>query len=194
MKTDDLYPGELGVRGSFPRTPLLGTSETRARVEAEQLRIIDLLCDHFGIEAGPAKWPALCLALCQRHVPAFQDPAKPARLKWTSTVGGMLVVEVERKLKQAAVDGGPSAKGAKWACAKLASEPRWLRFVEGWGEGAQIDPGEALRKAYQKHKREHWTGIVRSSYLYHVETESLDAWERVVDDQLENPGTFVLRG
>jgi hypothetical protein len=143
---------------------------------AEDIRKLDLLCQHFNIAAGEHSHTLLAIKLAELVVPAFQVKQKEGRRsKWGAYELSVLGVEVERLTdERLTIDG---------ACKVLSQREPWKSFLESWDEGRSYspDPAEALRSAYKVARKgdnnKRWLATAKEAYLYHLETGSLDVWD-----------------
>jgi hypothetical protein len=162
------------------RIPLLVDDAAQMEVirtwEKEDHEKLLLLCAELNIAEGPNRFYDLSLALARKYHRAFQESAPLG--KWTDIAGAYLVVEVER-LTQA--DDKPG-HGELWAAYQLIKRPEWRAFL-----GGSEDPGEALRRQYQKFKKHPLASVARDAFKHHEMESDLAGWELSLKDVLRNP-------
>lgn len=140
-----------------------------------------LLCRHYGIQASPFMFYELALALAREIYP---EPKKRGRKsKWTFLNKGVLVVEVERRMRQ-----DKPGYGVAWACSKLAKIEPWASFLEK-KEGVTLnpDPAEALRQIYFDFRGDDWAEISRKKFREYKREGAIAKWEEQVSDFVRNP-------
>lgn len=140
-----------------------------------------LLCRHYGIQASPFMFYELALALAREIYP---EPKKRGRKsKWTFLNKGVLVVEVERRMRQ-----DKPGYGVAWACSKLAKIEPWASFLEK-KEGVTLnpDPAEALRQIYFDFRGDDWAEISRKKFREYKREGAIAKWEEQVSDLVRNP-------
>ena len=140
-----------------------------------------LLCRHYGIQASPFMFYELALALAREIYP---EPKKRGRKsKWTLRNKGVLVVEVERRVRQ-----DKPEYGVAWACSQLAKIEPWASFLEK-KEGVTLnpDPAEALRQIYFDFRGDDWAEISRKKFREYKREGAIAKWEEQVSDFVRNP-------
>ena len=140
-----------------------------------------LLCRHYGIQASPFMFYELALALAREIYP---EPKKRGRKsKWTFLNKGVLVVEVERRMRQ-----DKPGYGVAWACSKLAKIEPWASFLEK-KEGVTLnpDPAEALRQIYFDFRGDYWAELSRKKFKEYEREGAIAKWEEQVSDFVRNP-------
>jgi hypothetical protein len=148
---------------------------------AEDYAKLLILCQHHGIEEGPARFFQLALALARELYPEAKRSGRKS--KWTALNQGALVVEIERRV----VPGAP-AHGVEWACRQLCQSEPWASFlaVKGSGGGAS-DPAEALRQVYYAFKKDKWAAVMLDAFRFNEAAGTLAQWDRLVADAVRNP-------
>lgn len=172
--------GPLQTKLKPRRIPLLVSEAEqidviRAWAKADHEKLL-LLCSQLDIAEGPNRFYDLSLALARKYHFAFQESAPLG--KWTDIAGAYLVVEVERLTN---ADDNPG-HGELWAAHQLIRRPEWRAFL-----GGKEDPGEALRRQYQKFKNKPLATVVRDAYKFHEMKADLVEWEFRLKDVLRNP-------
>jgi len=110
----------------------------------EEIKKLDLLCEHYGIAEGQSKYLDLSLALARELYPEGKPQKRPN--KWTNEIRAILAVQMERLIVK-----GKKNKQISWAANHLAKEEPWKSFIEKREEGgASPNPGEVLRTQYTK--------------------------------------------
>lgn len=140
-----------------------------------------LLCRHYGIQASPFMFYELALALAREIYP---EPKKRGRKsKWTLRNKGVLVVEVERRVRQ-----DKPEYGVAWACSQLAKIEPWASFLEK-KEGVTLnpDPAEALRQIYFDFRGDYWAELSRKKFKEYEREGAIAKWEEQVSDLVRNP-------
>lgn len=179
--------GPLKTKLKPRKIPLIASDEDRKNASLawamEDREKLLLLCAEIGIADGPNCFYELSLALAKKHYPAFQE-ATPLG-KWTSLTAGYLVVEVERLT----ADSKPG-HSELWACYQLIKRTEWRDFL-GLGDdpkkSERQDPGEALRRQYQKSKKDRWSEVMRDAFKFHESQETVPLWEVDMKEALRRP-------
>ena len=134
-----------------------------------------MLCNHYGIEAGPTMFYQLALALARELYP---EPKKPgAKSKWTWLNQGALVVEVERLTKP-----GDPTHGVTWAAKSLSDREPWKTFLKG-----NAEPKEVLRTTYTRFRSHKWARVARHAFAWHEIEGTIAEWDGFVVDVVRNP-------
>jgi len=141
---------------------------------------IQLLMEHYGIEAGPYSFKFLVLALARDFVPGFKEKKIKGRpIKWTTTRKGYLTVEIERLIDN------NKAKGVKDAAKLLSQVEPWSSFLdEKVSNESTPDPQEVLRSMYFESKGEIWAKVAKKAFLYHEHTNSIEEWNKSIEESL----------
>jgi hypothetical protein len=141
---------------------------------------IQLLMEHYGVEAGPNSFKFLVLALARDFVPGFQEKRKKGRkTKWTVHRKGLLTVEIERLIEN------NKAKGVSEAAKVLSKIEPWSSFLEEKiSNESTPDPQEVLRNMYFESKDETWAKVAREAFLYHEHTNSIEEWNKSIEESL----------
>lgn len=142
---------------------------------------LQLLCQHYGIQASPIMFYELALTLAREKYP---EPKKRGRKsKWTTLRSGALVVEVERLIRP-----NDPAHGVEWACKQLAKREPWASFLEAKEVGTLgHDPGEALRQIYFDFRGDEWANVSRDAFKMYEHEGAIAEWEKQVSDFVRNP-------
>ena len=139
----------------------------------EDMKNLELLCEHFQIEDGPHRYINLALALAREVVPCFRIKAKEGRTrKWDDYALGILAVELER-----IVATGTTVNAASKI---LATKKPWSTFVESWDAGNNhfgAAPADALITAYKAAKMRKHTSVARDAFKYHEMNASIQEWD-----------------
>lgn len=142
---------------------------------------LQLLCQHYGIQASPIMFYELALTLAREIYP---EPKKRGRKsKWTVLNKGALVVEVERLIRP-----NDLAHGVEWACKQLSKREPWASFLEA-KEGGTLgpDPAEALRQIYFDFRGDKWASVSRDAFKMYEHEGAIAEWEKQVSDFVRNP-------
>ena len=146
-------------------------NERIAEWNEEDYKIMLKLCEEHGIFAHMGGWYGLALKLAKE---LYTDTKKRGRkTKWNDYTKGILVVEVERLLK--------NKKGIESACYQLSKIEPWKSFVETKEiSDTTPDAGAALHEQYADFKNNKWAEIHRDAYFYHEATNKIDEWDKMV--------------
>lgn len=136
------------------------------------------LAESYGIESGANQWYQLAAKLAEEF-PGFQPkPAAKRPSRWTDIIQGVLVVELERLIKNG------EAENATTAARLLSRREPWMQFLEeaAWDGIKSVSPdsGEPLRVKYSKNRNSFWARIYRDAFNYHVLTNTIDEWDDFV--------------
>lgn len=184
MSKNDLKP-------EFPKSPkrglLMTDNDYNKTLELHcdgEFKKIELLCQHYGIPDGPAKFYSLALTLARNLYPAKKKVGRKS--KWTDLNKGALVVEVERLIDHN--DTNDTNKGVSWATTQLAEKEPWKSFLETKdSENSSPDPAEALRQVYANFKNDRWAELSRDVFAKHKFDDSFPEWDAIVTDVVRNP-------
>lgn len=108
----------------------------------EEIKKLDLLCEHYGIAEGQSKYLNLSLALARELYTEGKPQKRPN--KWTNKIRAILAAQIE---------GGTDKRNRSisWKANHLAKEEPWKSFLEKREEGdASPNPGEVLRTEYTR--------------------------------------------
>lgn len=161
-----------------PRVIGLLMSETDAEIKrgewaAQDLKNLNLLCEHFGIAKGPHQFMALSLRLAQEIVPCFQVKPKEGRpKKWTSYALCSLGVEVWRLTEE--------GRTVASACSELSRREPWKSILEAWNSDSSSygpDPAEAIESAYKRAIKDKSLPLAKEAFLYHKMTNTVSEWD-----------------
>lgn len=171
--------GPLQTKLKRRAVPLLVSESKQMEVRdgwlLEEHEKLLLLCDEMSIAPGPHQFYSLAMALAKKHHFAFQEETPLG--KWTDIAGIYLVVEIERL-----TDDGKPGHSELWAAYQLLKRPEWNEFL-----GGREDPGEALRRQYQKFKKTAWASVGRDAFKFHKEQGTVNEWEARLKDVLRDP-------
>lgn len=168
----------MAIKSRFPnpetrRFGLLMTdeqiNEQIAKWNNEDLEIMLQICEEHGITS----WYELALKLAKE---LYTEPKKKGRpKKWDDYAKGILAVEVERLLE--------NKQTIESACYQLSKIEPWKSFVEKKeSSNTTSDAGAALHEQYADFKNDKWAEISRGYYSYHVATNKIDEWEKLVSE------------
>jgi hypothetical protein len=147
--------------------------------EQQDLEEMEKLRQGYGIPDTALKWYLLALELARE---AYPKPRKRGpKTKWNGFVCGALVVEVDRLV---AANKGKHGKGLSWALKTISKQKRWANFVER-RDGIGRSDAAGIEWYYDQNKKSKNARMVRYAFLYCRETNTLDEWERLVDELLE---------
>lgn len=173
-----------------PEDRQIGLLMTESQKEAlsrkwveEELENLLLLGESHGLERGDEHFfYKLSLVLARQLHPR---PRKRGRkLKWTDSVKGILVVEIERRIKP---QGAKRKTPLKKVCSDLSKTPPWCNAIQT-REGGFLgpNPGVVLEKIYLEARSARWTEDTRRAFKYHALTEDLEGWEKWVNEAFED--------
>lgn len=111
----------------------------------EEIKKLDLLCEHYGIAEGQSKHLNLSLALARELYPEGNRQRRPK--KWTDEIKAILAAQMEVIMAQ-------ENKNISWAANKLTKQEPWNTFIEKIEDRkASSDPVEVLRTQYSRSHR-----------------------------------------
>lgn len=185
MKKRSGLPKELVGYIEYPTTPGIladdaKVSEWSAQCSAIKINKLLALSESYGITPGPNQWFALASRLADEF-PGFQPkPAAKRPKRWSNHLLGVLVVELERLIKNGEAENTTSAARL------LAKRSPWRQFLgeAAWDGIKSVSPdaGEPLRVKYSKNKNGVWARIYRDAFNYHVATNDMEGWNKFVNE------------
>ena len=137
-----------------------------------------LLCEEYKIATDDSMFRNLSLALARDFVPGFKEKKKRGqKSKWTPAHQGVLVVELELKKHDYNCSITKAAE-------LLANQEPWMSFLKPRDkmEKSPLNPGEALRKQYNKTYKTGWGGLYRRRFVQLHESDQLHEWESMLSD------------
>lgn len=174
------FSGKLNQRLDPLSVGLIGDQQDKIKERSQDFEErLGLLCEHYNIEIKGQSWLPLVLAMAKDFVPGFQEKQKRGRKKkWDHFTRGVLVVEVDRLLKE-----NPN-KSMLWACNRLSSEYPWNLFVVEKEGALSATPGGVLTNEYYK-ADERWSNVTLDAMKLHVENNEPEKWKEIVASILE---------
>ena len=173
---DPLPPLPLGL--------LMNDSERRKTIATHtvlELQKLKMLTEHYGLEQG--NFLGLSLALAGEFIDGFKESKPRGRpRKWEPVILGFLFVDVKREIKNL----GSTNKQISIAAGKVAKITYWADFLDKVvSVGISPDPGEAIRKAYYRAKKETWSHIAWGAYCYHRKMGTESDWDERVAAEVQ---------
>jgi hypothetical protein len=141
-------------RKSRPAGLLSKTSnESMEKIEsaytAENIRLLDLLSEHYGVANSEKKYLELSYLLAYDFIPGFQEISIKRSSKWTNKLEALLIVDIDTLTEK------PS-KGVSYVTKLLAKKSRWSTFLSDYCTDnctADSKKSETLRKRYYAAKK-----------------------------------------
>jgi len=173
-------PPKLSKKRKSRKSGLLAESK-------EQLQLIDLLCNYYGVEDDDNKYLSLSYCLANDYILGFQVLNKRVyRKQWTPHIEAMLMIEIESLIEK-----GSKYKGVSYAARTLAKRVPWLLFIvekktDSLNSGKK--KSEALRKRYQNliKKKDRKINSIKMAQLELRKILGDDWWKEFIKDVVVN--------